>query len=264
MQPLLDVKNLTVKFCSHNREVTAVQNASFQVNPGEIVGIVGESGSGKTTVAMSILKLCSSSSDLTLGEILFEDENLMLKNEYEMRLFRGKKIGMIFQDPMTSLNPTMPVGKQIMEGMIFHGILSKKLAHQRAIELLQMVDISDPHLRLDQYPYELSGGMRQRVMIAIALSCSPKLIIADEPTTSLDVTVQAQILDILKMIQEKQKTSILLITHDLGVVAKICDRVIVMNSGKILEVGSVEQIFYDPRHPYTQELIACKRTLRKK
>jgi oligopeptide transport system ATP-binding protein len=254
--PLLEVKNLSVVFRTYLGKVHAVRNVSFAVDKGETVGIVGESGCGKSVTAQAILGLLPQpAGSVEQGEIFFEGSNLLKKSKKEMQQVRGKEIGMIFQDPMTSLNPTMRIGYQIMESLIKHQKLTSSQARARAIELCKIVGISDPEKRINQYPHEFSGGMRQRAMIAIALSCNPKLLIADEPTTALDVTIQAQILELMKEIQKNMGTSIMIITHDLGVVAGMCNRVIVMYGGQIMESAPVEQIYTHPRHPYTQGLL---------
>ncbi len=248
---LLQVDNLRVSFSLYGKELQAVRGVSFEVNSGEAVGIVGESGCGKSAAVQSILRLLPASK--IEGKIRFDGVDLLEKSEREMREIRGLKIGMVFQDPMASLNPTMTIGAQVAEGLIFHGIASKKEAKTRALQLLREVEIQRPEERLNQYPHELSGGMRQRVLIAIALAAKPRLLIADEPTTALDVTVQAQILDVLK--KRSSATGLLLITHDLTVVAEMCERVLVFYAGKIVEQGPVSQILSQPRHPYTQMLL---------
>jgi oligopeptide transport system ATP-binding protein len=256
MMPLLEVKNLSVTFSTYLGKVHAIRNISFTIEKGETVAIVGESGCGKSVTAQAIMGLIPyPPGRIENGEIIFNGTPLLYKSKKEMEQIRGKEIGMIFQDPMTSLNPTMRIGNQIIEGLIKHQGYSKQKAKEHAIELLMLVGISDPEKRIEQYPYEFSGGMRQRVVIAIALACNPKLLIADEPTTALDVTIQAQILNLMKEIQMKMGTSIILITHDLGIVAGMCDRVIVMYGGQIVESGSVEQIYTVPRHPYTHGLL---------
>ncbi|WP_134683227.1 ABC transporter ATP-binding protein [Brevibacillus migulae] len=256
MERILEVKDLHVSFHTYAGEVKAVRGVNFHVNRGEAVAIVGESGCGKSVTAQSLMKLIPTPpGEFKKGQILFNGEDLIKKSNKEMEAIRGKDIGMIFQDPMTSLNPTMTIGNQIMEGLIKHQGMSKAAARERAIELLTMVGIPQPERRVTQYPHEFSGGMRQRAMIAISLACSPKLLIADEPTTALDVTIQAQILDLMKDLQKKTGTSIILITHDLGVVAEMCDRVIVMYAGKVIETGTVDDIFYNPQHPYTKGLL---------
>jgi oligopeptide transport system ATP-binding protein len=253
---ILEVKDLHVSFHTYAGEVKAVRGVNFHVKRGEAVAIVGESGCGKSVTAQTLMKLIPMPpGEIKKGEILFNGVNLVNKSNKEMESIRGKDIGMIFQDPMTSLNPTLTIGNQIMEGLIKHQNMSRSDARNRAIELLTLVGIPQPEKRVDQYPHEFSGGMRQRAMIAIALACSPQLLIADEPTTALDVTIQAQILDLMKELQKKMNTSIILITHDLGVVAEMCDRVIVMYAGKVIETGTVDDIFYNPQHPYTKGLL---------
>lgn len=254
--PLLTINNLSVSFQTYQGRVEALSNISFSVAPQETVAIVGESGCGKSVTAQSILQLIPTPpGKIEEGSIFFDGEELLTKSKHEMKKIRGNKIGMIFQDPMTSLNPTMPIGKQIMEGMRKHQSLSATQAKERVFELLHLVGIPDPEKRFNHYPHECSGGMRQRVVIAIALACNPKLLIADEPTTALDVTIQAQILDLMKKIQRQTGTSIILITHDLGIVAGMCDRVLVMYGGKIVESADVESLFRNPLHPYTQGLL---------
>lgn len=256
MEPILQVKELSVSFQSRGEEVQAVRGVSFEIHKGETLGIVGESGSGKSVTARSIMRLLPSPpSFIKEGEIVFLGENLVHKTEKEMEHIRGRDIGMIFQDPMTSLNPTMTIGTQIAESLIKHQHLSKKEAETQAMDMLKLVGIRNSEARYHQYPHEFSGGMRQRVMIAIALACRPALLIADEPTTALDVTIQAQILNLMKTMQQRFGTSILLITHDLGVVAGMCDRVVVMKDGEIVETGTTEEIFANPRHPYTLKLL---------
>ena len=223
---------------------------------GEAVAIVGESGSGKSVTAQAIMRLIPTPpGEFKSGSILFDGQDLATLSEKEMQKVRGNKIGMIFQDPMTSLNPTMTIGMQIMEGLMRHQRMKKSAAKARAIELLSMVGISNPDTRIKQYPHQMSGGMRQRVMIAMALACNPSLLIADEPTTALDVTIQAQILHLMKQLQQQTGTSIILITHDLGIVVDLCDRVIVMYAGQIVETGTIREIFYNPQHPYTKGLL---------
>ncbi|MCR2807453.1 ABC transporter ATP-binding protein [Paenibacillus soyae] len=253
---LLEVKNLSVSFDIYAGEVQAIRDISFDVKEGEAVAIVGESGSGKSVTAQSIMRLNPSPpSRIKSGSIKFDGQELLSLSEKEMQSVRGNKIGMIFQDPMTSLNPTLTVGAQIMEGLIKHQNVSKSEARSRAIEMLNLVGIPNPESRIKQYPHQFSGGMRQRVMIAIALACNPSLLIADEPTTALDVTIQAQIMRVMKDLQQKMGTSIILITHDLGVVADVCDRVIVMYAGRIVETGTKWEIFQNPQHPYTRGLL---------
>ncbi|MFB0832427.1 ABC transporter ATP-binding protein [Brevibacillus laterosporus] len=256
MERILEVKDLHVSFHTYAGEVKAVRGVNFHVNKGEAVAIVGESGCGKSVTAQSLMKLIPTPpGEYKQGQILFNGQDIIKKTSKEMESIRGKEIGMIFQDPMTSLNPTMTIGNQIMEGLIKHQNMSKAAAKERAIELLSIVGIPQPDRRVNQYPHEFSGGMRQRGMIAISLSCSPKLLIADEPTTALDVTIQAQILDLMKDLQKKMGTSIIMITHDLGVVAEMCDRVVVMYAGKVIEEGTVDEVFYNPQHPYTKGLL---------
>ena len=256
-EKILQVKDLEVSFLTYAGEVKAVRGVTFDVEKGEALAIVGESGCGKSVTAQSIMKLIPRPPGVYKnGQILFDNHEdiLQLKNK-EMENIRGSSVGMIFQDPMTSLNPTMTIGKQISEGLIKHQGLSKSEAMKRSIEMLELVGIPNPEMRVRQYPHEFSGGMRQRAMIAIALSCSPKLLIADEPTTALDVTIQAQIIDLLKDLQKKLDTSIILITHDLGVVADLAQRIAVMYAGKIIEQGKLDDIFYNPQHPYTVGLL---------
>lgn len=256
MKPLLQVNNLQISFKTYTSLVHAVRDVSFHIHSGEIVGLVGESGCGKSVTAQAMMRLTPSPPVTQIeGEIWFEEEELLSKREYEMGEVRGKKIGMVFQDPLTSLDPTMAIGKQIIEGIRQHEHISNAKAMEKAIELLRLVGISEPEKRVHQYPFEFSGGMRQRVVIAMAIACGPQLLIADEPTTALDVTIQAQILALLKNLQCTRNMSILLITHDLGIVAGMCDRVIVMYAGKIAEIGTVDQIFYQPQHPYTKALL---------
>jgi oligopeptide transport system ATP-binding protein len=262
MGKLLEVKNLEVSFQTYGGEVQAVRGVSFYLNKGETLAIVGESGSGKSVTSQTIMRLIPTPpGKIKNGQIIFDGEDLVKKTDKEMEQIRGKDIGMIFQDPMTSLNPTMKVGHQIMEVVMKHQKMSKSAAKERAIELLRLVGIPMPEKRVNQYPHEFSGGMRQRAMIAIALASNPKLLIADEPTTALDVTIQAQILELMKDIQKKTGTAIIFITHDLGVVANVADRVAVMYAGKIVETGTVDEIFYDPRHPYTWGLLASMPSL---
>ena len=255
---LLEVKNLKVSFHTYAGEVQAVRGVSFKVNPGECMAIVGESGSGKTVTSKAVLGLIATPPGEIKkeSEILFEGKDILKFTEKEWRAFRGKEAAMIFQDPMTSLNPTMKVGKQIMESIILHNKVSKSEAREQAIELLRKVNIPNPEDRLNQYPYEFSGGMRQRVVIAIALACNPKLMIADEPTTALDVTIQAQIIDLMVELKKNINASIILITHDMGVVAEMADYIMVMYAGKVMEYGSARQIFKEAMHPYTQGLLA--------
>ena len=254
-EPLLEVKDLKVSFRTEDGLVRAVDGISFSVDEGEVVGIVGESGSGKSVTMMSVMRLINDPNAIYQGEILFKGRNLMGVSQDAMREVRGEEIAMIFQDPMTSLNPVYTVGWQIEEQLNEHNDLNKGQARQRAIALLTQVGIPKPEQRIDDYPHQFSGGMRQRVMIALALSCNPDLLIADEPTTALDVTIQAQILELVKSLKREFGSAVVLITHDLGVVADIADRILVMYAGRIVEEGNKEQIFYDPQHPYTWGLL---------
>lgn len=256
MKPLLEVVDLAVSFNTYAGQVLAVDKVNLQVFPGEAVGIVGESGCGKSVTAHSIMQLIPTPPGrYANGKILFEGDDLLQKSEQQMQKIRGKDIGMIFQDPMTSLNPVLTVGLQIAETLQLHERLSKREACVRAVDLLRLVGIPSPEERIRNYPHEFSGGMRQRAMIAMALACNPKLLIADEPTTALDVTIQAQILDLMRELQKKLNTAIILISHDLGVIAGLCSRVIVMYAGKIAEEGTARDIFHHPRHPYTWGLL---------
>ncbi|MCP3026680.1 ABC transporter ATP-binding protein [Halobacillus sp. A5] len=262
MDKLLEVKNMHVSFDTYGGEVQAVRGVNFSLNKGETLAIVGESGSGKSVTTKALMKLIPMPPGrIKEGEILFEGRDLAKLSEKEMQKIRGKEISMIFQDPMTSLNPTMKVGNQIAEGLIKHQKLSKSAAKSRVIELLELVGIPDPENRMKQYPHQFSGGMRQRVVVAIALACNPKLLIADEPTTALDVTIQAQILELMKDIQKKTDSGTIFITHDLGVVANVADRVAVMYAGRIVEIGTVDDIFYNPKHPYTWGLLGSMPSL---
>ncbi|MGN0663475.1 MAG: ABC transporter ATP-binding protein [Negativibacillus sp.] len=255
---LLKVKDLRTEFFSSKKSsVTAVHNISFDIYKGEILGLVGESGCGKSVTSLSIMQLLKDTpGKVTNGEIVFDGVDLLKASDAEIRDIRGGKMSMIFQEPMSSLNPSMRIDKQMIEGIRLHTKMSKEEARNHAAEMLKKVGIPDPQRVLKNYPHQLSGGMSQRVMIAMAMSCDPKLLIADEPTTALDVTIQAQILDLMKKIQKEEGSSILLITHDLGVVAEMCSRVIVMYAGKIVEEAPVEVLFNNPTHPYTQGLIA--------
>jgi len=252
---LLEVKSLKTYFATKRGEVRAVDDVSFAVERGETLSLVGESGCGKSVTALSIMRLVSSPGHIVGGEILFEGRDLLKLPDEKMRAIRGDDIAMIFQDPMTSLNPVFTVGEQIAEAVRLHRKVSKREAWNQAIEGMRDVTIPSPETRANNYPHELSGGMRQRVMIAMALACDPKLLIADEPTTALDVTIQAQILDLLKELREKRNLALLLITHDLGVVAETSDRVAVMYAGKIVEEASARELFHHPRHPYTEGLL---------
>jgi oligopeptide transport system ATP-binding protein len=256
MNVLLQVSDLKTYFYTHAGEVPAVDGVSFEIRTGETVGLVGESGSGKSITALSLLRLIPAPpGKIVSGTIRYEGENLLEKSDADMRKIRGNRISMIFQEPMTSLNPVYSIGYQIREVLKRHQGLAKKAAREKAIELLHSVGFAMPEKQVDHYPHQLSGGMRQRAMIAMALSCRPGLLIADEPTTALDMTIQAQILDIMRSLREKTGMSILLITHDLGVVSELADRVIVMYAGRIVETAPVQTLFSDPKHPYTKGLI---------
>ena len=253
---LLKVKDLKVSFFTPAGEVKAVDGISYSLGYNEVMGVVGESGSGKSVEAYSIIGLLQNPGKVIGGSIEFEGEDLLAYTPEQMRQFRGNKVSMIFQDPMTSLNPVYTIGNQLTEALTCHDkTISKEAARKKAIEMLELVGINNAEKRMDQYPHEFSGGMRQRAMIAMALICSPKLLIADEPTTALDVTIQAQILELMKDLQRKENTSIIFITHNLGVVAEICDKVSVMYAGRIVEQGKVNDIFYHPEHPYTRRLL---------
>ena len=252
---LLSVRDLKTSFFTHVGEVKAVRGISFDVNEGEVLGIVGESGSGKSVTSLSIMGLLQYPGRVVDGEILLNGEDILTYGKNQMRRVRGKEIAMIFQDPMTSLNPVYTIGNQIMEMILEHEKISRREARARAIEMLKLVGIPAAEKRIDSYPHEFSGGMRQRVMIALALSCNPKLLIADEPTTALDVTIQAQILNLIKKLNRQFGMTTMLITHDLGVVATVCDKVAVMYGGLIMEYGTADEIFYHPRHPYTMGLL---------
>ena len=255
--PLLSVKNLTVVFKTRFGEVPVIDDVSFSIAPGEILGIVGESGCGKTMTSLAIMRLMPEQGIVTSGSIRLSGEDLVFASEARMRDLRGNEISMVFQEPMTSLNPVFSVGEQIAEVLIAHQGLSKSEAREQAVELLESVYIPLPSRRVNDYPHQLSGGMRQRVMIAIALACKPKVLIADEPTTALDVTVQAHIFELLHDLRDQTGTSIILITHDMASVAEMAERVMVMYAGRKVEEGSVEEILTNPLHPYTQGLIKC-------
>ena len=252
---LLEVKNLKTTFFTKSGEVKAVNDVSFSLDKGKVLGIVGESGSGKSVTAYSILQILTSPGKVVGGEVLFNDEDISKFTEKQLRKIRGNRISMIFQDPMTSLNPVYTVGNQLREAIMIHTKRNKKDANARAVELLELVGINEPIKRIKQYPFELSGGMRQRVMIAMALASEPDILIADEPTTALDVTIQSQILELMQELQKTLGMSIIMITHDLGVIAGMCDEVIVMYAGKVCERGTVDEIFYNPRHEYTKGLL---------
>ena len=255
MSKLLEVKNLKTSFKTHIGDVQSVRGVSFHLDKGEALGVVGESGCGKSVTMMTIMRLLGENAKIEAETITFDDKDISKPTEKLMQTIRGNVMSMIFQDPMTSLNPLFTVGDQLTEHLIKHKKISKKEAKEKAIKMLDMVGIPSPEKRLKQYPHEFSGGMRQRVMIAMSLICEPKLIIADEPTTALDVTIQAQILDLMKDLKEKLDTSIILITHDLGVVADLCSRINVMYGGLIVEEGTTEDIFYRGKHPYTWGLL---------
>ena len=254
-EPVLRVQNLTTRFKTDLGLLTAVDDVSFDLRPGETLGIVGESGCGKTVTSKSIMRLLPAHLTRIEGQILFQGDDLAKAPEKRMRRIRGDKIAMIFQEPMTSLNPVFTVGWQLDEALRYHTDLSREQRRQRAIEMLRLVEMPNPEKRTAEYPHQLSGGMRQRVMIAIALACEPDILIADEPTTALDVTIQAQILRLMDDLKKKLDTAIVLITHDLGVVAQVCDRVIVMYAGRVVEEAPVHELFHDPKHPYTKALL---------
>lgn len=258
MEKILDVNNLQVSFNTYAGEVKAVRGVSFELSKGETLAFVGESGCGKTVTAKAIMRLLQPPFAVIKDEsqIVYKDKDVMKMSKKELQDYRGNEISMIFQDPMTSLNPTMTIGKQIMESLILHRGLDKQKAREEAINMLKMVKIPDAEKRVDAYPHQLSGGMRQRVMIAIALSCNPSLLIADEPTTALDVTIQAQIMDLLSELKTKLNTAIILVTHDLGVVANFADRIQVMYAGQVIERGTAREIFYEAKHPYTWALLS--------
>ncbi|TVR75354.1 MAG: ABC transporter ATP-binding protein [Sphaerobacteraceae bacterium] len=256
MEPLLEVKNLKTQFFTQDGVVRAVDDVSFYINPGETLGIVGESGCGKSITAMSLMRLIPNPpGKIVGGEVIFQGEDILKMSDEEVRTIRGNKIAMIFQDPMTSLNPVLTINRQISESLELHMGMGRAASRRRAVELLEMVGIPNADERVDQYPHQFSGGMRQRVMIAMALSCNPAMLIADEPTTALDVTIQAQILDIIQTIMQEQNSALMLITHDLGVVAGMTDRVNVMYAGHVVETGTTEELFANPRHPYTVGLL---------
>ena len=253
---LLDVKNLRTAFNVEGKDVTVVNDVSFDLSPGEIVGLVGESGCGKSVTALSLMGLVPDPPGKILGgEILLEGKDLLKFSESDMEKVRGKEIGMIFQEPMTSLNPVLTIGKQITEILELHQEMNEEEATKEAIELLKLVGLPDPELRINDHPHQLSGGQRQRIMIAIALSCKPKILIADEPTTALDVTIQAQILELIQKLSNELGTSIILITHNLGILARYASKINVMYAGHLIESGSTDEIFYNPKHPYTAGLL---------
>ncbi|HIZ96155.1 MAG TPA: ABC transporter ATP-binding protein [Candidatus Ligilactobacillus excrementavium] len=258
---ILDVNNLEINFHTYAGDVKAIRDVSFHLDKGETLAIVGESGSGKSVTTKSLMGLLANNAKVVGGSIMYHDEDILKKSEKQMQDIRGKDIAMIFQDPMTSLDPTMKIGRQIAEPLMKHKNVEKKKALAQALEILKLVGIDHAEERIDEYPHQFSGGQRQRIVIAIALVCYPEILIADEPTTALDVTIQAQILDLMKELQEKIETSIIFITHDLGVVAGMADRVAVMYAGQIIEYGSVDEIFYNPQHPYTWGLLNSMPTL---
>ena len=253
--PLLEVRDLHTSFFTDAGEVKAVNGISFNLDHGKVLGIVGESGSGKSVTAYSIMQILANTGKIVSGSIKLDGQELVGAGEKVMKNVRGNKVSIIFQDPMTSLNPTYTIGHQLMEAIILHTDRNKAQAYERALEMLRLVNINEPEKRMKQYPFEFSGGMRQRIMIAMALACEPDILIADEPTTALDVTIQAQILELMKSLQEELGMAIIMITHDLGVVAQLCDEVIVMYAGSICEQGTADEIFYNPCHEYTKGLM---------
>jgi len=264
MAALLELNDLTVQIPSASGTVQAVRGVSLTLQPGEILGIVGESGCGKSILCKAIMKLLPKSAKITGGSILAEGTDITAYRERDMRRLRGKLFSMVLQDPLTTLNPTLPVGKQIGEAVLVHDPkMDKEALYQRVLQLLELVGISQPRLRYGQYPHQLSGGLRQRSVMAMALAAEPKILLADEPTTALDVTIQAQILDLLREIQQKCGTATILVSHDLGVMARAADRIAVMYAGRIVEIGTAEEIFYDPRHPYTWGLMQALPALNK-
>ena len=260
-ETILSIENLRIHFETFAGEVQAIRGVNLKLQKGETLALVGESGSGKSVTAKSVMKLLSNNAVVKEGAIIFKGENILEKSEHDMQSIRGKEIAMVFQDPMTSLDPTMKIGKQITEVIIKHEKASKEEADKRAEELLELVGIPNAKERMKQYPHQFSGGQRQRIVIAIALACNPDVLIADEPTTALDVTIQAQILELLKELQQKFQMAIIFITHDLGVVANVADRVAVMYAGKVVEVGTADEVFYNPQHPYTWGLLRSMPTL---
>ena len=254
-QPLLNIDQLSVRFKTYDGLVQAVDRVSFEVAPGETMGLVGESGCGKSVTAMSILRLLKSPPAQISGRIEFQGQDLLTLSPDKMRAVRGADVSMIFQEPMTSLNPVLTIGRQISESVMLHRRASEKEAWARAVEMLRLVQIPAPEARAKEYPHKLSGGMRQRAMIAMALSCDPKLVLADEPTTALDVTIQAQIMHLLRQLKDETGASVILITHDLGVIAEMASRVVVMYAGRVAEEAPVRDLFHDPKHPYTRGLL---------
>jgi oligopeptide/dipeptide ABC transporter ATP-binding protein len=255
-ETLLEVKNLRTRYITDDGTIFPVDDVSFRVKKGQTLGIVGESGCGKSQTALSIMRLLQKPGKTVQGEVLFKENDLLKKSDDEMKQILGNQIAMIFQEPMTSLNPVFTIGNQVSESIILHNpTLSKEAIKTKAVDMLRLVGIPAPEKRYHEYPHQLSGGMRQRVMIAMAMSCNPQLLIADEPTTALDVTIQAQILDLMRKVQKEFQAGMILITHDLGVVAEMCQDVLVMYAGKVIEYGTVEDIFYRPKHPYTKGLL---------
>ncbi len=252
---LLEVRDLHTSFFTDAGEVKAVNGVSFDLERGKVLGIVGESGSGKSVTAYSIMQILASTGKIVSGSIKLDGQELVDAGEKVMKTVRGNRVSIIFQDPMTSLNPTYTIGRQLMEAILLHTDRNKQQAWDRAVEMLRLVNVNEPEKRMKQYPFEFSGGMRQRVMIAMALACEPDILIADEPTTALDVTIQAQILELMKSLQEELGMAIIMITHDLGVVAQMCDEVVVMYAGSICEQGTADEIFYNPKHEYTKGLM---------
>ena len=252
---LLEVNDLHTSFFTDAGEVKAVDGVSFRLDHGKVLGIVGESGSGKSVTAYSVMQILAPTGKIVSGSVKFDGQELVGADEKLLRSVRGNRISIIFQDPMTSLNPTYTIGRQLMEAILLHTDRNRHQARERAVEMLKLVNVNEPEKRMKQYPYEFSGGMRQRVMIAMALACEPDILIADEPTTALDVTIQAQILELMKSLQEELGMAIIMITHDLGVVAQLCDEVIVMYAGSICEQGTADEIFYNPKHEYTKGLL---------
>ena len=254
-EPLLEVKGLKVRFTTEDGTVRAVDGVDFELERGQVLGIVGESGSGKSVTAMTMLGLTRAHNTAFEGEVVYKGQNLLAMSERRLRDVRGNEIAMIFQDPMTSLNPVYRVGDQIAEAILTHEAVGKRVAKQRAVELLREVGIPNPNHRVSDYPHQFSGGMRQRAMIAMALACNPDVLIADEPTTALDVTIQAQIIELIDKLKDDFNSSVILITHDLGVVADVADEILVMYAGRVVERGSKRSLFYDPQHPYTWGLL---------
>ena len=252
---MLEVKDLRTSFFTPAGEVKAVNGVSFNLDHGKVLGIVGESGSGKSVTAYSVMQILEKTGKIVGGSVMFNGQELVGAGEKVMKTVRGNKISIIFQDPMTSLNPTYTIGHQLMEAIMLHTPRNRKEAKERAVEMLRLVNINEPEKRMNQYPFEFSGGMRQRIMIAMALACEPDILIADEPTTALDVTIQAQILELMQSLQKELGMAIIMITHDLGVVAQMCDEVIVMYAGSICEQGTADEIFYNPKHEYTKGLM---------